>query len=271
MAERHSAGRFLLMPVRARQAFGYYTPKIGQILRWVVRSREYTNYTYEYTDRSLLYLSHLLAIVTRQPVDRVEAWLREPSEDAQLSADVIARRNGAGFPGVSDPTCYFGKRLAWYAIVRATRPCLIVETGVGFGLTAVLLSYALAQNAADGYPGEYIGIDIDPDAGFLLSGRYRQYGRLICADSLSALAALDRPVDFFISDSHVSGEHEYAEYSAVRPHLATTAILTTSLSQSLPQFARDTGRRFACFKEEPKNHWFPGAWIGFAFPGSTHP
>jgi predicted O-methyltransferase YrrM len=265
LAQRHGAARFLLMPLRLRQALGYYAPQLREILRWVVRSREYTNFTYEYTDRNLVYLAHLLAVITGRPLEMIEEHLKEPGKDARLAADIIERRRNAGFSGVSDPTCYFGKRLAWYAIARATKPRMIVEAGVGFGLASVLLSCALLQNTAEGHPGKYLGVDLDRDAGFLLGGQYREVGRIVYGDSVQVLETLEGPIDFFISDSHVSAELEYREYEAVQSKLAPGAIITTSLAKALPRFARETGRNFVAFKEEPRNHWFPGAWIGFAF------
>ena len=36
-------------------------------------------------------------------------------------------------------------------------------------------------------------------------------------------------------------------------------------SDSLSRFASETGRCFVFFRETPKNHWYPGAGIGFAF------
>jgi hypothetical protein len=33
----------------------------------------------------------------------------------------------------------------------------------------------------------------------------------------------------------------------------------------LLEFAEKTGRRFLFFREEPKDHWYPGAGIGAAF------
>ena len=65
----------------------------------------------------------------------------------------------------------FGRRLGWYAIARATKPKVIVETGVERGHGSVLLCSAILHNAIEGFPGRYFGTDIDPSAGWLLTGK----------------------------------------------------------------------------------------------------
>ena len=53
------------------------------------------------------------------------------------------------------------------------------------------------------------------------------------------------------------------------PKLAPGAIVATTVSDRLPQFAEETGRHCAVFREEPEHHWYPGAWIGFAYSASA--
>ena len=53
------SGRLLLLPVRVVEALRYYAPALGGIVSWAVRSREYSNFTYEYTERNRVFLEHL--------------------------------------------------------------------------------------------------------------------------------------------------------------------------------------------------------------------
>ena len=43
------------------------------------------------------------------------------------------------------------------------------------------------------------------------------------------------------------------------------AVVVTTVTTLLPAFAEETGRSFLAFKEEPRDHWYPGGWIGLAF------
>lgn len=268
LVARGPLGRLLLLPVRAAIAVRYYAPALGEIVSWTFRSRECSNFTYEYTDRSRLFLAHLLANVTGLDVGRMREYLDEPASDRELRESFNARRRQSDLLTVTDPELRLGRQLIWYALTRALRPRRVVEAGVGFGLSAALIGQALLRNAQQGIAGAYLGVDTDPEAGALVGPAQRQVVTIVHGDSVATLSALEGPVDLFISDSHVSPAVEYAECQAIAPCLSSAAILATTVSTSLPRFAEETGRRFLVFREEPRTHWYPGAWIGFAFPAS---
>jgi predicted O-methyltransferase YrrM len=262
---RSPVGRLALMPVRLRIALSYYTPQLAKSLLWVGRSRELSNFSYRYTPRNLEFLAHTLSVVTDRPAAEVRAYLAEPSADVAMHRALADRRGMGADAALMDNDIRLGRQLAWYALVRLLRPRLVVETGVGHGLSGVLVCHALRRNAASGASGTYVGVDLDPGAGVLLGDRYGDVARVITGDSRAVLGTLGDPIDIFISDSHVSPEVEYAECVAVAPTLAPGAIVATTVSDRLPQFAEETGRRCVVFREEPEDHWYPGAWIGFAY------
>jgi hypothetical protein len=272
--EQHPAARIALLPLRLKIALGYYLPKLRAIVRWGLRSREYTNFTYEYSPASLGYLAHSLALVTGCPVSALRDFLTEPSHNAELRRTVREQGGASDRRAVIDPDMRLGRQRIWYALARAMKPRRVVEAGAGLGLAAVVLAEALLKNAVEGKRGEYIGIDRDPRAGALLGPRQREVARIICGDSVSTLGALRQSVDLFITDSHVSPELEYAECRAVEPWLAERGLVATTITTLLPVFAEETGRSFLAFKEEPHDHWYPGGWIGVAFrpsPAETAP
>jgi hypothetical protein len=83
------------------------------------------------------------------------------------------------------------------------------------------------------------------------------------------LISLEERIDLFINDSDHSAEYEYREYRAVASRLAPSAIIlgdNAHVTDKLALFARETGRHFIFFREEPKDHWYPGAGIGVCFP-----
>ena len=164
------------------------------------------------------------------------------------------------------------RRLGWYAVVRALKPALVVETGVDKGLGAVLLCAALLRNRAEGHAGRYIGTEINPRAGYLLGGRYAEVGKVIYGDSIATLNKLDQPVGVFISDSdhdHTPG-YEAKEYEALRAKLGPDAIIMSDKAGATPEladFALATGRQFLFWRAQPVDHWYAGGGIGFAFKG----
>ena len=132
-----------------------------------------------------------------------------------------------------------------------------------------MLCAALLRNTAEGRPGRYYGTDIDPYAGRLLTGEYATVGKILYGDSLKSLEALEETIGMFINDSDHSAEYEYREYQTIAKKLSPGALILADnahVTDKLARFARETGRHFVFFREEPVNHWYPGAGIGIAFP-----
>lgn len=253
---------------RGRLALSYQWPRLRSIGPWLIKSREETNFTYEISPRNVRHLGHMLSIVLAQPVVEVQAYLDEVLGDRQLANHVIETTRTSPFSTYSDETCHFGRRLGWYAVVRAIKPKAVVETGVEKGLGAVLLCAALRRNADEGAPGRYLGTDINPSAGYLLSGDYAKSGTIIYGDSITTLRGDRGKIDIFISDSDHAPDYEYQEYSAVRNRLSDRAVILADnahSSDALMRFAAETGRKFLFFREEPTGHWYPGGGIGFAY------
>ncbi|GAA2701018.1 class I SAM-dependent methyltransferase [Micromonospora olivasterospora] len=159
--------------------------------------------------------------------------------------------------------------LAWYAIVRATRPAHVVETGVDKGLGTCVVAAALLRNAAEGRPGRVTSLDINPEAGYLArSAPWSAVVDLVVGDSIASSAALDRPVDLFLHDSDHNREHERREFEAAEAKLAPGALLLTdnvTHTNVLAEHAERTGRRFLAYRETPARHWYPGDGIGVAW------
>jgi cephalosporin hydroxylase len=114
------------------------------------------------------------------------------------------------------------QQLIWYAIVRAIKPEVVVETGVDQGMGAVVLCAALKRNASEGHPGQYFGTDINPRAGYFLKGEYAKFGKVLHGDSLKSLETLEK-IDLFINDSDHSASYERAEYELIRSKLTPRA------------------------------------------------
>ena len=82
------------------------------------------------------------------------------------------------------------------------------------------------------------------------------------------LRSISEPVDVFINDSDHSPDYELDEYHAIAPRLSRNAYLigdNAHCSDRLYRFAGETGREFLFFREQPKEHWYPGGGMGIAF------
>jgi Methyltransferase domain len=253
---------------RAAYVARYYWARLKPAFRWLVESRETSNFTYDLTARNEAYLAEMLAVVTDRPSSEIAGYVREIHEDHALGKAVIAQVIAHGRQGGYDPTARFGRRVGWYALVRALRPSVVVETGVEKGLGAMVLCAALLRNAREGHPGRYYGTDIDPGAGVLLCEPYRAMGTILYGDSLESLATLKGPFDLFINDSDHSSAYEAREYRAIGDKLSERAVIVADnahVTDELLNFSRQQGRQFLFFREEPANHWYIGAGIGLSF------
>ncbi len=268
LAKTPIVGRALLAVYRAQIAFASLRAPLANGLHWWWRSNEITNFTYDLDALNQRYLAALIADVLDVDPRAIERYLQELADDAPLRAHLAATtaRSERGF--LADTEVRFGRRIGWYAIARAIKPRVIVETGVDKGLGACLLTAALLRNRQEGCDGRYYGTDIDPGAGYLLCGEYAERGRILYGDSIRSLANLDETIDLFINDSDHSTDYEYREYLTVAGKLSKNAIVlgdNAHCSDRLLQFARETGRHFLYFQEKPVGHWYPGGGIGIAF------
>jgi predicted O-methyltransferase YrrM len=261
------AGGILLMPFRFATALRHHAPRLKHIPGWTFSSRETTNFTYDLTARNQEYLAHTVSVVTGAPYATVAGYLREIQENADVRRHVIERSRMGPKGSVCDQTCAIGRRMGWYAFVRILKPRVVVETGVDKGLGSVVLCAALMRNRADGFPGEYFGTDINPDAGFLLAEPYNSVGRILYGDSIESLQSIPR-IDLFVNDSDHSAQYERREYETIAPRLTSGGLIlgdNCHCNDVLADFSASRGRQFIFFREEPKDHWYPGGGIGISF------
>jgi predicted O-methyltransferase YrrM len=236
--------------------------------RWLLHSRETTNFTYDLTPLNKRYLASVIALIVGKPHEDIQAYIDELDADDDLKRHISALTANSGFRFVSDQESKFSRRIGWYAIARAIKPKVIVETGVDKGLGSCILTAALMRNKAEGYAGYYYGTDINPEAGWLLSGRYSEFGRILIGDSIASLKDLDARVDLFINDSAHSADYEEREYQTIVDRLSEDAIIlgdNSHCTDKLFKFAQTTGRHFLFFAEKPYQHWYSGGGIGIAF------
>jgi hypothetical protein len=124
------------------------------------------------------------------------------------------------------------------------------------------------KNIEEGKVGKYYGTDINPDAGYLFSGKYKSCGEILFGDSIESLNNFNQNIDLFINDSDHSEIYERNEYLAIKNKLSANSIIVSDnahCSPELSHFSRNEQRDYIFFKEEPINHWYPGGGIGISW------
>jgi len=256
-------------PYRTKSVATHDARVITESVRWLFTSREHTNYTYDLTTRNVDHLAWFVTAVTGADIADVKRWFAEVIGDEELRSSLTDGLATSQRRHITDRNARYGRRIGWYAVVRALRPRHVVESGIDKGLGSCLIAAALLRNAAEDHPGRLSALDINPDAGYLLRGRYREVADIIVGDSLTTIPALAEPVDLFLHDSWHSEEHEAAELAAIEPKLAGNAVLLTDNAAEtdvLSRYAERTGRRFLYFQEQPVRHWHTGDGTGIAWP-----
>ena len=240
---------------------GRYLIKISKsTLVWLFRSKEFTNFTYDLTPSNKSYLAWFVANMCHVPVNQIHGYIDELETNFQLNSYIESRLAMHRRGNEIDSHTFFGRRIGWYAIVRATKPSIVVETGTEKGLGSLVLAEALLKNKS----GRLITIDMEPSSGWLIGPEYDGVVERIIGDSLLAIAKIEQ-IDLFIHDSDHSAEHELRELDLLEGRLSKDGIVISDNAHStmeLEKFSIRHGRKFFYFQEQPLDHWYPGAGIG---------
>jgi hypothetical protein len=256
------AARRLAIKQGVLRSYGAWRRTPVEAFRFLITSREMDNFTYEIAN--VPELVTFLAEALGRPRDEVTRAVAELEGDRELEAWL-----GASLAGRPDrnPRMPYGRRIGWYALVRLTRPSLVVETGVHDGLGSTVLLRALDRNAADGVCGELTSFDTRPDVGWLIPDVLRERHRLVIGDALEHLVPVvnGREVGLFIHDSDHRYEHETAELELITPLMGPRGLLASDNAHAVTALADHCAKRgldFRFWREIPRGHFYPGAGIG---------
>ena len=261
-------GNAIVFGFRVKTAFGYFREPLANLFKWLFKSRETTNFTYELEKYNKRYLAALISDVTGTSIDVVLGYFREIEGDQVLRKHVVDLTAQSKWSFLADEEARFGRRIGWYAFARILKPRVVVETGVDKGLGACVLTAALKRNQEEGFEGRYYGTDLNPKAGYLLSGEYSDFGSVLYGDSIESLKEIGGSIDLFVNDSDHSPNYETEEYMTIKDKLAEGAIVlgdNAHCSGSLFEFSMEVNRSFVFFQEKPLDHWHPGSGIGISF------
>lgn len=251
---------------RKKFAYNYYRNQILLLKKWSREDSEDSNLYYKLTNHNLDILAQAISLVTNKTYDQIKGYFEELENDVflkqHLNNELFKLEYG------KDITFDYGRRIGWYAIARATKPRAIVETGVSHGVGSCVLSQALIYNNSEGFVGKYYGTEIDQSMGKLLRGKYKENCEILYGDSIQSLEKLQFKIDLFINDSDHSENYEYLEYKTIANKLSHNSIIlgdNSHVTDKLSKFSKENARKFIFVKEQPLNHWYPGAGIGISF------
>jgi hypothetical protein len=266
--ERPQSQQAALICSRVWTFESYLKPQLDGWVSWLAKSREQSNFTYELTDLNQKQLAGTIDAVTNCGIVNCQSYFEEVKQDRGLRQHLNRKTLESPFGSTADLGGGFGRRIGWYAFVRITKPRIVVETGVDKGLGSCVIASALIRNAAEGFPGKYIGTDINPHAGYLFADSYASAGEILYGDSIESLSSISEPIDLFINDSDHSETYEANEYRVIHSKLRPGAIVigdNAHATSALFDYSLRTNRRFLFFAEKPKDHFYPGAGIGISF------
>ena len=241
------------------------TTYMGLVLKWLTKSREFVNFTYNLTEQNHRELAHFISNAFGADLQLVSAYVDEIISDRGLRRHISERTLSNSDSLWTDAEARYGRRIGWYALARLLKPKIVVESGVDKGLGTCVLAAAMLRNREEGDQGRVYGIDINPHAGWLVAPPYLEVVKFVLDDSHAALQRLEGNIDMFVHDSEHSYEHEAGEYAIIRDRLSEKAVILSDNAHSLPtlmDFAEANGLRYYFWKEKPKDHFYPGAGIG---------
>ena len=250
--------------IRALRTYRALQRSPTKAIRYLLFDREVDNFTYDITNRDEL--ATFLAGVLDRDVGLIRQYIDELDTDQELREAIEEAPTWR--PG-RNGTMPYGRRLGWYAVVRATKPRLSVETGVHDGLGSAVILRALARNADEGSEGILLSFDIRSDVAWLVPLWLRSRYELRISDALATLgeAVAERRVDFFVHDSDHRYEHETGEFEAVLGLASPGAVLISDNAHAGTAFRDFCARRgfaFSFCREIPDHPFYPGAGIGIA-------
>jgi hypothetical protein len=255
-------------PVRLTAVARHNARHLRMSASWLLTSREHVYYTYDLEPLNLEHLAWFIATVACHPVDAVRGYFAEFQTDDKLRGVVGEGLRRSSRSATTDPVVRYGRRIGWYAIVRALQPEFVVETGTNRGLGSAVIAAALLRNGH----GRLTTVDLDDRSGELILPPYDAVIEHVVSDSLKFLAspqARQAPIDLLFVDTGYTAEHERAELVAAGPLLSADAVVVATKTYCWPELQRwseEQGRGFLHFGEKPRDHWYPGVGIGASFP-----
>lgn len=230
----------------------------GMYLRYLLWDPEVESYSYDIANDDELCAFGAAHFGVTQDV--VRGYLEEARTDPELTVRLSRRVRWRFDVKHRLPV---GNRLLWYVAARATKPALIVETGIYEGLGSLVLLRALERNAEDSVDGRLVSVDIDPASGFLVAPRLRDRWTKLTGSSDQELERAIGPterVGLLLQDTPHTEENQRWEFDFALRHAARRLVLIEGSGGYCPtmgELAAHLGIELLHFREKPRDHFYP--------------
>lgn len=266
-------GRMIMLGPRIIQAVNTakIVKKIIDCCVWVVRSKEFNNWTYNTTSDNKHVLCNMISMITGESVATILDYLKELEGDEELR-NIIKTRNGdPELRWQSDPDLRPGRRISYYLLVRAMKPEVVMEAGLDKGYGSLLIARALKLNEAEGITGKYYGIEFDPrkTIPFFVRDIY-EHAKVVRGDSVEFIEQYQGQIDLFIHDTVPDDVHMARQLNGVLPKLNERGvILSVWTTKFLLSYARLNELYLLTHQDETVDHPHPGSRLAFVFKKSA--
>jgi hypothetical protein len=119
-------------------------------LLWIFTSREDSNFTYAISDRCKINLAASLASILRKDYGEIAEYFREIEADEAFNSMMLKLLDAHPARYRTDGPL-IGRRITWYAIARAIKPKVLVETGVDQGIGATVRRPVFSRSLGWGF------------------------------------------------------------------------------------------------------------------------
>ena len=103
-------------------ATSYFNQKYFQIFRWMIYSKEDTNFTYDLTKQNLDELYKLLESIFEVNYSKIKDYSEELLNNSIIKDYLKNKIEASDFKNFADNEIKFSRRLGWYIIARIIKP-----------------------------------------------------------------------------------------------------------------------------------------------------
>ena len=256
-------GRFATLPIRLRVGLAPLIHQAGQTALWLLRSREWATFSYDYEPEGVQALAAAIGVLLDRKPAEIRALADELLTDEVFATRYALRVTQSRLRYTCDPTLHYGRWLANYMLVRATGATVVFEAGTDRGLSAWAICRALHRNGGAG--ALLITVDINVDRGEFLEGDEGGLVRRLVGDSVQVLTTTSEKIDLFIHDTVNEPVHTRSQFTALREKLAPGAMVHTSwFGGEFVEFCEHSPMRYLEYVERVRGHWYAGRRTGLA-------
>lgn len=257
--------RLAALPMRLRTGFVPLFRQAGQVLRWLLHSREWANFSYDYGPVGLQAIICVLAELTGRSHADLRGFAQELKSDTVFADRYRQRVAQTRLRWTTDPQLRFGRCMVNYMLVRASGARVIFEAGTERGLSTWAMCRALQRNGAGAGSQKIYTVDIQADRGGFLDGDEGGLVHCLVGDSVATLRGISGPIHLFLHDTVNEAAHTRAQLAALAPRLVPGSLLHACwFSAELAEFCEQQGMRALEYAEQVKDHWYPGARAALA-------